>query len=164
MGHSLSIHDNIYRQRPVLRDVVQVGKFLVNAMGMDDENIANFNNSSEVHKISNKCKEECATFNKTSLELKEKPIPRLKTPSVSSESSDDEINFLQNIENIQNLSTILEVSHENVDNTEQKTHLLRKNGTKSRHEIFPRQLKRKRATWTTPERQCARKIFKNYLS
>ncbi|KAJ8967709.1 hypothetical protein NQ314_002655 [Rhamnusium bicolor] len=39
MGHALNIHNKIYRQRPVFRDVVQMVKVLTNAIGMNEDNI-----------------------------------------------------------------------------------------------------------------------------
>ncbi|XP_023312874.1 uncharacterized protein LOC111692966 [Anoplophora glabripennis] len=89
-------------------------------MGMDDENV-NVNNLPEVHSTSVQSEEyDGENFHTTrSLEAKEKSTPVLKTTSISSESSNDDFNFPQNDTNIHDLSTILEISHENVNDKEE---------------------------------------------
>lgn len=73
LGHVFHIHENIYRQVPVIRDVIEVGNMLTEAMGLTQESdsiglgeILHIEEDKEI--MQNECSDEDTTLNLSHVE------------------------------------------------------------------------------------------------
>uniref|UniRef100_A0A6P7G0F1 Uncharacterized protein LOC114336161 n=1 Tax=Diabrotica virgifera virgifera TaxID=50390 RepID=A0A6P7G0F1_DIAVI len=133
MGHALSIHNKIYRQKPVLQDIRMV-KMLDDALGVKSTDTVIALQRDNVDHLSRAC----------STPVNNHMLDRI---------SDDDIDSATILE--PNLSTINEDEDYHVQSSRKPQKGINKN-------IRFRRQTRKR-TWTTPERKSIRETFNNFL-